>query len=234
MNPWCKPPPGIKNSSCHEGHDTGGGRGAPDAAADRHYAQAAAESGRQELDRLRAAGFCDLIINTAYLGGQIEQALGNGVALGVRIQYSAETTPLETGGALHRARRLLGEEPFVLINGDIWIDYPLRNLSRVALPERGAHLILNPTQTLRVRAYAPLEERVRYVARKEGLSLSAARRKVQTVDAERSAFYQRHFKNQVESPLNFDLMLNTGSLSVDECVEVVTLAFKRRFSGPAD
>lgn len=95
-----------------------------------------------QIDRLRAAGFCDLIINTAYLGGQIEQALGNGVALGVRIQYSAEATPLETGGALHRARRLLGEEPFVLINGDIWIDYPLRNLSRVALPERGAHLIL--------------------------------------------------------------------------------------------
>jgi hypothetical protein len=120
-------------------------------------------------------------------------------------------------------------------------DY-LRNLSQVIVTVgrhgrgviigRGAHLILDPGQTLRVRAYAPLDERVRYIARRDGLSVTAARRRVQSVDGERAMFYQRHFSNIVDSPINFDLMLNTGTLSVAECVDIVVGAFKRRFSGP--
>ena len=59
-------------------------------------------------------------------------------------------------------------------------------------------------------------------------------RKVQLVDSERAAFYRRHFNNDVADPLNFDLMLNTASLSVAQCADIVTHSFKRRFSGPAN
>lgn len=141
-----------------------------------------------------------------------------------------------------RSRTRIGHWINDMFTGGIFApsDY-LRNLSQVIITVgrhghgvivgRGGHLILDPEKTLRVRAYAPLEDRVRYIARKDGLSLTAARRKVQSVDADRTMFYQRHFKNEVASPLNFDLMLNTGSLDVDECSDIVVHAFKRRFQG---
>ncbi|HMW48499.1 MAG TPA: sugar phosphate nucleotidyltransferase, partial [Cellvibrionaceae bacterium] len=70
------------------------------------------------LKRLAAAGITEVIINTAYLGEQIQAALGDGHGWGLRIVYSPEPFPLETGGALWQALPLLGEEPFVLLNAD--------------------------------------------------------------------------------------------------------------------
>jgi MurNAc alpha-1-phosphate uridylyltransferase len=98
------------------------------------------------LQGLAQAGFRDIVINHAHLGEQIEQALGDGSRYGVRIRYSAEERALETGGGIFRALPLLGESPFLVINGDIWCDYPLQRL-RVCRPER-AHLVLvdNPPQ----------------------------------------------------------------------------------------
>jgi hypothetical protein len=144
-----------------------------------------------------------------------------------------------------RSQTRIGRWVNDMISGGIFApsDY-LRNLSQVIVTVgrhgqgvvvgRGAHLILDPAQTLRVRAHAPLEHRVRYIAKRDGLSLAAARRKVQLVDSERAAFYRRHFNNDVADPLNFDLMLNTASLSVAQCADIVTHSFKRRFSGPAN
>lgn len=64
------------------------------------------------LRALAAAGICDVVINHAWLGQQIEDHLGDGARFGVQIRYSAEHEPLETGGGIFRALPLLGAEPF--------------------------------------------------------------------------------------------------------------------------
>lgn len=86
------------------------------------------------------AGISELVINHAHLGEQIEQALGDGRAFGATIHYSAEGTALETGGGINRALPLLGSDPFIVINGDIWTDYDYRQLA--PLHEPMAHLVL--------------------------------------------------------------------------------------------
>lgn len=76
------------------------------------------------LERLAAAGLRDVIINTAWLGEQIEQALGNGHQYGLSISYSREGTPLETLGGIRRAMPMLDDgDDFLVINGDIWTDF---------------------------------------------------------------------------------------------------------------
>ncbi|OEY65718.1 N-acetylmuramate alpha-1-phosphate uridylyltransferase MurU [Marinobacter sp. X15-166B] len=89
------------------------------------------------LERLAAAGFRKAVINHAWLGEQLEQALGSGASYGIPIVYSAETTPLETAGGIQQALPLLcapdhtasGDRGwFVVINGDIWCDFDLRQL----------------------------------------------------------------------------------------------------------
>lgn len=97
------------------------------------------------LRNLAAAGFYDIVINHAHLGDRIEAALGDGASYGVRITYSAEESALETGGGIFRALPLLGDGPFVVINGDVWSDFPLASLRNKG--EHFAHLVLvdNPS-----------------------------------------------------------------------------------------
>ena len=64
-----------------------------------------------------------MIINHAWLGRQIETALGDGSNWGVSIRYSPETSALETAGGIAQALPLLGPDPFLVINGDIWCDW---------------------------------------------------------------------------------------------------------------
>lgn len=93
------------------------------------------------LEALARADIRTIVINHARLGADIEQALGNGHRYGVTITYSAEGEhPLETGGGIYRALPLLGGEPFVVVNADVWTDYPLARLPRA--PEGPAHLVL--------------------------------------------------------------------------------------------
>lgn len=92
------------------------------------------------LRALAAAGFTEIVINHAWLGQQIEDYLGDGSRFGVSIQYSAEGEPLETGGGIFKALPLLGDNPFVVVNGDIWTDYDFAALRK---PCAGlAHLVL--------------------------------------------------------------------------------------------
>jgi len=92
------------------------------------------------LRALAAAGFREIVINHAWLGQQIEDYLGDGSQFGVSIQYSPEGEPLETGGGIFRALALLGTEPFLVVNGDIWTDY---DFSALRAPAAGlAHLVL--------------------------------------------------------------------------------------------
>lgn len=97
------------------------------------------------LRALAAAGIREVVINHAWLGAQIEAYLGDGARYGLSIAYSPEGEPLETGGGILRALPLLGDEPFILVNGDIFTDYPFTNLAFANLcqPQSGlAHLVL--------------------------------------------------------------------------------------------
>jgi MurNAc alpha-1-phosphate uridylyltransferase len=104
------------------------------------------------IDNLVRAGICEIIINHAHLGAQIEKALGDGSRFGARIQYSAEGKALETAGGIAYALHLLGDQPFAVVNGDIWCDYDFSRLTKQAtiLKASGdaAHLVLvnNPPQ----------------------------------------------------------------------------------------
>lgn len=100
------------------------------------------------IERLVALGICDIVINHAWLGDRIEEALGDGGRHGARIVYSREgMPPLETAGGVRRALPLLGDAPFLLVNGDIWSDFDFAGLPgvRSALPANvDAHLVLVP------------------------------------------------------------------------------------------
>jgi MurNAc alpha-1-phosphate uridylyltransferase len=63
------------------------------------------------------------VVNHAWLGERIEAALGDGEAWGLRIAYSAETEALETAGGIAKALPLLGDGPFLVVNGDVWCDW---------------------------------------------------------------------------------------------------------------
>lgn len=97
------------------------------------------------IERLIAAGIREFVINTAWLGEKIEAFLGDGSRFGVRISWSRESEPLETGGGIRRALPLLGPEPFLLVNGDVWTDYPFETLVQRQWPESvDGHLVLVP------------------------------------------------------------------------------------------
>ena len=93
------------------------------------------------LIALRQAGIREVIINHAWLGEQIEARLGHGEGYGLQLQYSAEIpAALETAGGIIQALSRLGSEPFIVINGDIWCDYPLQQLPQQ--PEGLVHLVM--------------------------------------------------------------------------------------------
>jgi len=99
------------------------------------------------IENLVAAGIEQIVINHAHLGAQLEQALGNGHAFGAQIRYSPEPAgALETGGGIHHALGLLGKQPFIVINGDVWTDYPFAQLIEKAIyldwKQFFAHLVL--------------------------------------------------------------------------------------------
>jgi len=115
------------------------------------------------IEALRDAGIRELVINHAHLGALLVEYLGSGERLGVHISYSAEPEgALETGGGIKRALPLLGEHPFIVVNGDIWTDYPYRQLHRI--PVSLAHLVLvdnpehNPAGDFRLQGDRVMDE----------------------------------------------------------------------------
>jgi len=96
------------------------------------------------IERLARAGFTDLVINHAHLGHMIEAELGDGSRHGVAIRYSAEKEALETAGGIAKALPLLGDSPFLAVNGDILCDFDYAGLRTFGLAARLAHLVLVP------------------------------------------------------------------------------------------
>jgi len=96
------------------------------------------------IENLVQAGIRELVINHAHLGAQIEKALGDGSRFGAHIRYSSEGKALETAGGIAYALHLLGDEPFAVINGDIWCDYDFALLLPCAarIRQDNAHLVL--------------------------------------------------------------------------------------------
>ena len=93
------------------------------------------------LQNLSAAGFKEIVINTAWLAENIHHQLGNGESYGVTIQYSDEGEALETAGGIINALPLLGKKPFLVVNGDIWCDFDFSTLPELNNSTQ-AHLVL--------------------------------------------------------------------------------------------
>ena len=98
---------------------------------------------------LASAGFVDLVVNVSHLAQQIVDYFGDGSHWGLNIAYSHEDAPLETAGGIQRALPLLGDGPFLVVNGDVWIDYDFAALLNYPLQDwESAHLVMvdNPPQ----------------------------------------------------------------------------------------
>lgn len=99
------------------------------------------------LERLAAAGCREVVVNVSHLGERIAERLGDGAQWGLRIAFSRESQPLETAGGMALARKLLGENPFLVVNGDVYCEVDFPRLLRFSLGERLAHLVLVPNPT---------------------------------------------------------------------------------------
>ncbi len=98
----------------------------------------------RHLERLARAGFRHAVINVSHFAEKIMARFGDGSRDGLRIDWSHEAAPLETAGGIAQARTLLGPEPFLLVNADIWCDYAFSALRRFDLGARLSHLVLVP------------------------------------------------------------------------------------------
>lgn len=96
------------------------------------------------IQALVKAGITDIVINYAHLGEQFPSVLGNGERYGATLSYSPEPEGgLETAGGIINALPLLGNEPFLVVNGDIWTDCPFETLSNLSLSDTTlCHLIM--------------------------------------------------------------------------------------------
>lgn len=94
------------------------------------------------IERLVAVGIVDLVINTHWLADMLIDYLGDGSELGANIEWSHEPELLDTGGGIRNALPLLGSEPFVLVNGDVYTEYPFGQLRSRTLGNLLGHLVL--------------------------------------------------------------------------------------------
>ena len=109
------------------------------------------------IENLVRDGFTEIIINHAHLGQQIEAALGDGQKFGAHIHYSPEAEALETAGGIAQALPLLGKQPFLVVNGDIYIEYDFSRAREIGMAMRAnaelfaAYLVLadNPLHNAR-------------------------------------------------------------------------------------
>lgn len=99
------------------------------------------------LAALARAGIREVVVNLSWLGEQIRAALGDGAAFGLAIRYSEEgPVPLETGGGIFRALPLLGPDPFLVVNGDIFTDFDFAGLQPDTAALAQLVLVPNPPQ----------------------------------------------------------------------------------------
>ena len=113
----------------------------------------------------------------------------------------------------------------------LWPDQYLQHLMKViaaigrhgeaVLVGRGANFVLPPDKRFRVRIVAPQPFRIENVAREFGVSKDEARRRILRTESDRRAFIRKYFHADIEDPLNYDIVVNTGTMSIDEAVDAV-------------
>ena len=95
------------------------------------------------LEALLRANIRHVVINVSWLAEQVEDYFGDGSSFGLNIQWSRETVPLETGGGILTALPLLGDKPFLVVNGDVWTDFSFQHIcSRTMNKDTLAHLLM--------------------------------------------------------------------------------------------
>lgn len=110
----------------------------------------------RHLDNVHAAGIRTVVINLGWLGEQIVERVGSGRRFGLEVVYSQEgDNVLETGGGIHKALPMLGTEPFLVVNADVYTDMPVPDV-RLADDQLG-HLVLVPTPGYRPQGDFDLE-----------------------------------------------------------------------------
>jgi cytidylate kinase len=119
----------------------------------------------------------------------------------------------------------------------LWPDQYLKHLMKVigtigkhgkaVIVGRGANFILPPQGRFRLRFVAPLETRVKNVAADFSVTVDEAKRRVIKTDSDRRAFVRKYFHADITAAFNYDLVINTGTLRIDEAVEAIRGALKR-------
>jgi cytidylate kinase len=95
---------------------------------------------------------------------------------------------------------------------------------RAVIVGRGANFVLPPENRFRVRIIAPFEKRVACVAEAHGISKQEAKQRVLCTESERKAFIRKYFYSDIGNPANYDMVLNTGTLSVDSAAAAICSA----------
>jgi len=109
------------------------------------------------IEALAGAGVNEIVINLAWLGQQIRTSIGDGSRFDVRIQYSDEgDAALETGGGIFKALPFLagpsGSDPFLVVSGDVWTEYPLGAATKKLAADDMAHFVVVPNPDFHARA----------------------------------------------------------------------------------
>ncbi len=121
-------------------------------------------------------------------------------------------------------------------NQHLWPDQYLRHLMKVigtigkhgsaVIVGRGANFVLPSEGRIRVRIIAPLDLRVENVSSNFGVSAEEAKRRIIRTESERRAFIRKYFNADITDPINYDLVLNTGTLSIEAAANVIKSASK--------
>ncbi len=100
------------------------------------------------IEKLKKIGVTEIVINSAWLADKLISSLGDGSQFGVDIRWTREEEGLETAGGIINALPLLGTDPFILVNGDVWTTMDFEALRHIKLNDDLAHLVLvdNPKQ----------------------------------------------------------------------------------------
>ncbi|MEQ1160370.1 N-acetylmuramate alpha-1-phosphate uridylyltransferase MurU [Acinetobacter calcoaceticus] len=100
------------------------------------------------IEKLKKIGVIEIVINSAWLADKLISSLGDGSQFGVDIRWTREDEGLETAGGIINALPLLGTDPFILVNGDVWTTMDFEALRHIKLNDDLAHLVLvdNPKQ----------------------------------------------------------------------------------------